>query len=270
MQPLLEGGDLAWRAVARDHDLLLRIVQGIEDVEELLLRAVLAGDELDVVHEQDVDGAVLLAEGGQSVEADGVDHLVDEAVRGDVDEVQVPVAGLDVVADGMHEVRLAEAHPAVEEQRVVGLAGDLGHRPRGGVGELVGGAHHEALEGVLGVEGGGGGDLAFGHGLGAPRRSRLALEDDVDLALAEVVQGLRDHAVVVAGQPVLELGVRDLDEETRALERVEARGPEPGGEAVAVHLGLDLGQHLVPEVHGPGLQEPAPPAWPSPKPAVAI
>ena len=37
---------------------------------------------------------------------------------------------------------------AVEEERVVGLAGELGDRERGGVGEPVPGADHEALEGV--------------------------------------------------------------------------------------------------------------------------
>ena len=142
------------RAVGADDDLLLGVVQGVEDVEELLLGAVLAGDELDVVDEEHVHLAVLLAEGGQAVEADRVDHLVDEAIGGDVAEVQALLAGLDVVPDGVHEVGLAEAHPAVDEERVVGLARDLGHRAGGGVGELVGVADHEGLEGVLGVEAG--------------------------------------------------------------------------------------------------------------------
>ena len=44
------------------HDLLLRVVQRVERVEELVLRAFLARDELDVVDEQHVDAAVALAE----------------------------------------------------------------------------------------------------------------------------------------------------------------------------------------------------------------
>ena len=54
-QALLELRNLVRRAVAADDDLLLRVVQRVERVEELVLRAFLAGEELDVVDEQDVD-----------------------------------------------------------------------------------------------------------------------------------------------------------------------------------------------------------------------
>ena len=47
---------------------------------------------------------------------------------------------------------LAEPGRAVEEERVVGLAGGLGDGERGGVGEAVAGTDHEAVEGVVAVE----------------------------------------------------------------------------------------------------------------------
>ena len=51
-------------AVGGEHDLAARLVQGVERVEELLLEALLALDELDVVDEQHVGRlAVLPAEG---------------------------------------------------------------------------------------------------------------------------------------------------------------------------------------------------------------
>jgi hypothetical protein len=102
------------------------LVQGVEGVEELFLGALLAGEELDVVDEQDVDGAVLVAEAGHLVVADGVDHLVGELFAGDVADGGVGLAALDEVADGLHEVGLAHADAAVEEERVVGLGGALG------------------------------------------------------------------------------------------------------------------------------------------------
>jgi hypothetical protein len=43
------------RMIAGEHDLLLRVVERVERVEELGLRAFLAGDELDVVDEQHVN-----------------------------------------------------------------------------------------------------------------------------------------------------------------------------------------------------------------------
>ena len=61
-QTLFERGNLVRRTIAADDDLLLRVVQRVERVEELVLRAFLAGDELDVVDEQHVDRAIALAE----------------------------------------------------------------------------------------------------------------------------------------------------------------------------------------------------------------
>ena len=58
------------RAVAADDDLLLRVVERVERVEELGLRAFLAGEELDVVDEQHVDAAIALAEIEDAVVAD--------------------------------------------------------------------------------------------------------------------------------------------------------------------------------------------------------
>ena len=57
-----------------------------------------------------------------------------------------------IVADGVHQVGLAKAHAAVDEQGVVCLRGHLGHRQGHRVGEPVAAAHHEGIEGVLGVQ----------------------------------------------------------------------------------------------------------------------
>ena len=56
------------------------------------------------------------------------------------------------MADGVHEVGLAQARPAVDVEGVVGLGRILGHGHGGGVGELVAAADDEVLEGVIGVE----------------------------------------------------------------------------------------------------------------------
>ena len=58
----------------------------------------------------------------------------------------------DVMADGVQQVGFAQAHAAVEEKRVVGLAGRLGDGLGGGVGKVVVVADHEGFEGVLGIE----------------------------------------------------------------------------------------------------------------------
>ena len=87
-QPLFERRNFMRRAVAADHDLFLRVVQRVERVEELGLGAFLAGEELDVVDEQNVDAAVALTEVEHAVVANRVDHLVHEPLGRDVGELQ--------------------------------------------------------------------------------------------------------------------------------------------------------------------------------------
>ena len=58
----------------------------------------------------------------------------------------------DLLADGLQQVRLAQADAAVDEERVVRLAGLLGDGDAGGVRQAVAGAGDEVLEDVIGVE----------------------------------------------------------------------------------------------------------------------
>ena len=57
-----------------------------------------------------------------------------------------------MIADGMHQVGLAQADAAVDEKRVVGNARVLGDLDGSGAGELVGLAGDEAVEGEPAVE----------------------------------------------------------------------------------------------------------------------
>ena len=76
------------RASEVTHDLLLRVVERVEGVEELLLGRVLAGDELDVVHQEHVELAVAPLELVHALEAQRVDELVQEALGREVQDVR--------------------------------------------------------------------------------------------------------------------------------------------------------------------------------------
>jgi hypothetical protein len=52
----------------------------------------------------------------------------------------------------MHQVGLAEAHAAVQEERVVGMARTLGDRQAGGMGQAVGRPDDEVRERVARVD----------------------------------------------------------------------------------------------------------------------
>jgi hypothetical protein len=101
-QAFLEVGDLLGVLVGGEHDLLVVVVQGIEGVEELVLGAVLAGDELDVVHQQHVE---VLAEPPAEllhlVGAQRRDELVHELLGGDVADARQRLAVAHSVADGV-------------------------------------------------------------------------------------------------------------------------------------------------------------------------
>lgn len=68
-QPVFQGGQLFGRPVGGDDDLLVGVVQRVEGVEELLLDAFLALDELDVIDQQHVDVAIAALEGDLAVVA---------------------------------------------------------------------------------------------------------------------------------------------------------------------------------------------------------
>ena len=151
-QPVLEGGQLLGRPVGGDDDLLVRVVQRVEGVEELLLDAFLALDELDVVDEQHVDVAVAPLERRLAVIAQRVDEVVGEFLGRDVLDAHAGKQPLGVVACRVQQVGLAEAGLAPDEQRVVGARRRFGDGEAGGVGEAVGRADDEGVEGVAPVE----------------------------------------------------------------------------------------------------------------------
>src|SRR5215831_11516371 len=156
-QPVFEGHQALGRAVAGDDDLLARVVQRVEGVEELFLRSFLVLQELDVVDQQHVHVAVTAPEPVLLAVPDHVDEVVGELFRADIPHLDALVEALRVVPDGVQQVGLAQAGVAVDEQRVIRLRGRLGDRHRGGVREAVARADDERLEGVLGVEPGLGG-----------------------------------------------------------------------------------------------------------------
>ena len=58
----------------------------------------------------------------------------------------------DLVSNGLHQVGLAHAYAAVQEERVIGFGGPFRHRLRRRVSKLVAGTDHECAKRVLGAE----------------------------------------------------------------------------------------------------------------------
>ena len=97
---------------------------------------------------------IALAEIDDAVVADRVDHLVHEPLGRDVGELQIAVVLQHVLPDRVHQVRLAQPHAAVDEQRVVRARRRFGDGAARGVRELIRRADDEGVEGVAGIQAG--------------------------------------------------------------------------------------------------------------------
>ena len=126
-------------------------MQCVEGVEELLLGAGLALEELDVVDEQHVDVAEAGLEGLRATATERAEELVREGLTGRAADAERRVVGQQQVRDRAQQVGLADARRTADEQGVVGLGGHLGDGERRGVREPVGVADDELVEGQLGV-----------------------------------------------------------------------------------------------------------------------
>src|SRR5271154_4157210 len=96
-------------------------------MEEFFLRTLAGGDELNVVHHEHVHGAEAIAETAHAIEAQRGNHFIREFLGAHVCKPQRWISLLERVADGLHQVRLAEPHSTIKEKWVIGLGGLVGN-----------------------------------------------------------------------------------------------------------------------------------------------
>src|ERR1700741_3946579 len=254
-QALFDGIDILRKAVRGNDDLLLLLVESIERVEELFLSALLAGDKLDVVDEQDVDRMEAVAEADHAVEAEGINHFNGELFGADIAEAHGGILLLGQVPGGGHEVGLAHAHAAVEEERVVGFRRLLGYGAGTGMSELIGFSDDKAFKGVAGLELVVAAlEVEFGLLQASDGRGGLDgffLGADVlhlGVGCAHLMEDGLDDLAVSAGKDLTEDRAGDLDEESVALVAVETGGLKPSGVGVDANSGLNEVEELVPDI----------------------
>ena len=261
-QPLLERRDLFRRPVGREHDLLAGLVERVEGVEELLLHPVLALEELDIVDEQHVVGAVALLEALDALVAERVDEVVHEGLARHVPRCQ-PGRGLaDVLGDRLEQVGLAEPGAAVDEERIVGLGRRLGYGECGRVREAVRRADHEQVERVFRVDTRRRARWVGGLARGGGGRSRLfvarangvrALGDrELNAALVpgHVADAGADQAEEVPLDPLAGEVVRNRDREGVIAQLDAGSLGEPGVKGGLVECSSEPAGDFVPQALG--------------------
>ena len=160
---------------------------------------------------------------------------------------------MNLGGDGVEQVGLAQAGGAVDEQRVVGLGGIVGHGQRRAVGEAVGGADHEFFKGELRVKFD---EIRLFVVLFIDKGVALAFAQhhQLDVGVEQLAHGVADVWLAAALNhipPELrrrekgQLGIRQLHH----LRIVKPGGDDRRGQ-MAFQIAQNLGPHIGGGIHG--------------------
>ena len=113
-QTFVESLQILRRHIGCDHNALVRLMQGIECMEELFKRRVLAAQKLNIVDEQHVDFAVATVE---FLDLTGIlvgvtqrfDEFVGEFLTGHITDFQRGILDQCVIADGVQQVGFTQS-----------------------------------------------------------------------------------------------------------------------------------------------------------------
>ena len=115
-------------------------------MEEFFLHPVFVAEELNIVDQQDIGGAVFVMETCHIVAVDAVDQVVSEFFTGHINDVVIRMLLFDLVGDGVHQVCFSQTRWTVDEQRIVTLARFFCNCRTGSIGKFVGATHNERGE----------------------------------------------------------------------------------------------------------------------------
>ena len=120
-------------------------------MEELLLGALLVGEELDVIDEQGIDAAVVTLELFNGVVLQRFHHVLNKPLGVHIDDFGIFFTLLDGIANGVQQVGFTQASAAIEEQRVVSTTRIVRYLTGSRTRQLVGLTLDEILEGIVHV-----------------------------------------------------------------------------------------------------------------------
>src|SRR5262245_7651459 len=130
----------------------MAVKQRVECVEKFLLRSLLTTEKLNVVNQKKVGLAITFPEFDQITVLDRVDELVDEQLTREVDHLHVFPFRPDELADGLHEMGLAQTDPAVNKEGIIRTGRRLRDSETGCMRNFVIRTDDERFEGVPWIE----------------------------------------------------------------------------------------------------------------------
>src|SRR6476646_7375222 len=130
----------------------MSIKERVERMEKFLLRPLLSTQKLNVINQKKVGLAITLPEFDEITVLDRVDELVDEQLARDVDHLHVFLFRPDELADGLHEMGLAQTDAPVNKEGIIRTRRRLRDSETGCVRDFVIRADDERFERVPRIE----------------------------------------------------------------------------------------------------------------------
>ena len=116
------------------------------------MRAILVGQKLHIVNQQQVQRVVALLELFKRLALVSLDHIGDKLFCVNVQHLGRRVVGHQLVADGVHQVGFSQANAAINEQRVVLMPQTAGHMQGCRPPHAVGRAFDQRVKGQRGIQ----------------------------------------------------------------------------------------------------------------------
>ena len=115
-------------------------------MEKFFLRFLFTGNKLDIVHQKDISVAVFVVKFQLLAFTDGLDQCVCKIIALDVYNFCAGVVLTDAVSDRIDQMCFSKAGIAVDQQRVIGFGGRIGHGAGRGMRKLVGFTYHKVFK----------------------------------------------------------------------------------------------------------------------------
>ena len=152
-QAIFDIPQLQRRAVARQDELLARLLEVVEDMEEGVLGALESGEVLDIIDDEHIDRLVEIQKVGNTIQVVRILELQLKRVGSNIKNARMREEQRHLVADGIGQMGLTYSATAVDKQRVEGReAGLLSDSHTGSTCQLVGLSRYERLKGIKRVE----------------------------------------------------------------------------------------------------------------------
>ena len=121
LQTVVQAQHFLWRTVCGKDDLSACLIERVEGMKHLLLAALLAGNKLNVIHQEDIGKAVFLPKLLIAPLTNRLDEFVGKGVAFDIEDPIIRVVMVDAVGNGIEQMCFSQSGLSIDEERIIAL-----------------------------------------------------------------------------------------------------------------------------------------------------